>query len=104
MIKIEIKSLELRQVPFTYKNGQNAGKPGVMYKQEAWATTFGPDENPQPYPQRISVDIDVERDQKPWPVGEYALAPSTIYVGKYGDLQLGRVRLIPLVAGIKKAA
>lgn len=104
MIRIDIKTTDLRQVPFTYKNGPKAGKPGLMHKQEAWAHTFDDSGKPHPYPQRISIDIDVEHQQAAWPVGSYQVSPSSLYVGKYGDLVLGRLVLSPLAQTIKQAA
>lgn len=104
MIKIEVRSADLRQIPFTYKSGQKAGQAGTMHKQEAWAFLVDSDGKPQPYPQRINIEIDVAQKQAAWPVGVYQLAPSTVFVGKYGDLVFGRVHLLPLSQSALKAA
>jgi hypothetical protein len=100
MLKIEIKSTDIAQRPFVYKNGQRAGQNGIIYTQEAWAHTYGQDGKLQPYPQRITLNIDAEHEQKPWPVGSYQLAMSSFYVGRFGDLVLGRIQLQPVVAEV----
>lgn len=104
MIRIDVKSTDIRQVPFTYKSGPRVGNRGIMHKQSAWAYTFDESGAPHPYPQRIEIDVDVEHGQSAFPVGSYQVLPSSLYVGKYGDLQLGRLRLAPLAQAVKHAS
>ena len=46
--------------------------------------------------------LNLEDKQPAYPPGEYTLDPSSVYVGDFNKLTLGRVKLLPLVA--RKAA
>lgn len=80
------------------------GKPGMMHKQEAWAHTVDREGKPHPYPQRVSIDLDSKTGQGPWPVGSYLISPSSFYVGSFGDLQMGRLQLVPMTQPVRAAA
>lgn len=98
MIRIEIKSTEVRTISGTSK----AGKPYSIRDQEAYAHTVGRDGQPRPYPERISLQL--EDDQPPFEPGLYTLAPSSLYVGDYGRLMLGRPQLARVQPAVAKAA
>jgi len=99
MIKIEVKSetTQTRQI-----NGKNG--PLTFHEQEAWAYTFDQQGEQHPYPQRIVVNIERERGQEPYKAGVYVLAPESIFVNRFGSLQLGRAKLRPLQTNVKAAA
>lgn len=100
MIRIEVKSTEVRSISGTSKTG----KPYNIRDQEAYAYTVGRDGQPRPYPERISLQL--EDDQAPLEPGIYTLAPASLYVGDYGRLMLGRPQLVKAqpVAAAKAAA
>lgn len=89
MIKIEVKSTEVRTVQGTSKK---TGKPYTIRDQEAYAHTLDKDGKPRPYPERISLQL--EDNQPAFEVGSYALSPAAIYVGDFGRLMLGRPVLV----------
>jgi len=98
-IRFEIKSTDLRQISGT---STKSGKPYSIREQEAWAFLYGRDGKPQPYPQRVSLSLG--DDQQPYEPGLYYLDPSSIYVGDFGKLMLGRPVLVKVVSDAKKAA
>ena len=106
MLKVEVKSTDVASRNFVYKTGEKVGQHGIIYTQEAWAYTVDQSGKPHPYPQRITLNLDVEDGQKPYPVGAYQVSLASFYVGKYGDLVMGRIKLEPIVADVssKKAA
>lgn len=89
MIKIEVKSTEVRTVSGTSKK---TGKGYTIRDQEAYAHTLDKDGKPRPYPERISLQL--EQDQPAFEVGTYAISPASIYVGDFGRLMLGRPVLV----------
>ena len=98
MIKIEVKSAEV-----TTKSGIAAktGKPYSIREQEAWAFLCSVT-GPQPYPSRTVLNL--EDDQPPYPPGQYTIDASSIYVGDFGSLRLGRLRLKALAPAAARAA
>lgn len=91
-IKIEVKSTEVHT-----KSGTAAatGKPYSIREQDAWAFTTDREGNPQEYPQAIRITLDDQ--QQPYPVGFHTIAPTSFYVGQWGQLMC-RIRLKPLGA------
>jgi hypothetical protein len=103
MLRIEIKSPEVRTISGTCKPGTvNAGKPYCIRDQEAYAWLVGRDGKPRDYPERISVQLD--DDQEAYRPGVYTLAPQSLYVGDFGRLQMGKPKLMPVAAAAAKAA
>lgn len=98
MIKIEVKSSDI-----TTKSGVAAktGKPYTIREQEAWAFLYSAG-GPQPYPSRIVLNL--EDDQTAYAAGAYTIDPSSIYVGDFGSLRLGRLRLKSLATSARAAA
>lgn len=84
---IEIDSSEVKT-----RSGVSAktGKDYSIREQVAYAHIPG-----NRYPQQIKLTL--EDGQHPYPVGKYALDPSSFYVGRFDDLQL-RVKLANLPA------
>jgi hypothetical protein len=93
MIKIEIKSSEVSS-----RSGNSKGRDWHIRSQEAWAHLLERNGSPSPYPQKIQLNL--EDDQAPYPVGQYALSDSSLYVGDFGRLQLGR----PILVQVKTQA
>lgn len=95
MIKIEVKSSDVQ-------DRTNAG--GTFREQQAWAHMADQNGNPHPYPQLIKINLDVKSNQAPFPPGMYQLDPASVYVNKFGGLNIGRIKLRPLAAAAPKAA
>ena len=96
MIRVSVKSTEVRNQS---GNAKVTGKPYNLDFQTVWIHTSDRKGNPNPYPEK--VEIMLERDQNGaalfYPLGEYTLSPSSIYVGRNGDLSISP-RLMPLKA------
>lgn len=56
--------------------------------------------SPEPYPVRISVDLGTKERgfRAAYPVGNYEVGEASFFVGKFDDLQLGRLTLISKAA------
>lgn len=91
MIRIEVRSNEVRTVSGVSKKNN---KPYTIRDQEAYASTFDKQGQPHPYPERISIQLD--DGQEPYQPGIYQLSPTSIFVGDFGRLMLGRPQLIPV--------
>ncbi len=92
-MKIEIKSTALEIQSGT---SQKSGKPYNIRKQTAYAHVEG-----EEYPVKITLSL--FDDQAPHAPGFYRLGDASYMVGRFGDLQLGRLYLLPIVADQKKA-
>jgi len=97
-IRIEVKSDVLQPRDITPKAGANAGKTLTFYEQEVWVTLPGNDGRPRPFPQRVVLNIDVDRKQLAWPVGVYTLGDSSYFINRFSGLEIGRIALVPLAA------
>lgn len=86
MIKIEVKSAEVRT-----KSGTSArtGKPYSIPEQEAYAFTADRDGKPNPYP--VKVALTLQDNQPPYSPGFYTLAPQSLYVNRFGQLEISPV-------------
>jgi Helix-destabilising protein len=83
-IQIEIKSTEVHDKRGTSRQG----KPFHIREQ------FGYLELGKPYP--VEIRISLEEAAPPYPPGRYVIDPSCLYVDRYGQLALGRLRLVPV--------
>jgi len=98
MIKIEVKDGNVNPRVITPKSGNNAGKQMTFYEQDAYAFTTDEQGNARPYPQRITLNIDIEKGAKPYAPGMYQVCPSSVFVDRFNNLALGRLKLRPLIA------
>jgi len=89
MIRIEVDSIEVTE----QKGTTSKGKPYNIRKQGAYAFVLGPDGKEAKYPVRMVVNL--EQEQKPYPVGFYTLDPKCIVVGDFDQLAFGRLALRP---------
>ena len=87
MIKIEVIDTNVQVQSGTSNRN---GRPYTIRKQEAWAHLFG-----QRYPTKIEISL--EDGQLPYQPGQYQLSAESLYVGKFARLEVGRVKLVPLV-------
>lgn len=82
-VKIEVKSTDVTQKTVRGKNG----KEYVIRDQAAWVDLG------KVYPQEIRVPVELGKE--PYPPGRYVSDPSCLYVDRFGNLSLGRLRLTP---------
>jgi len=87
MIKVTIASTAVREQSGI---GKTSGKPYNMAFQDAWFHTIGKDGKAAPYPQK--VELILPRNEQGaalfFPVGDYQLAPSSVYVDRGGKLAI----------------
>jgi hypothetical protein len=84
-IKIEIKSPEATQRTIRSKKD---GKEYLFRNQSGWVDLG------KAFPQEIQIPLD--SGHEPYGVGKYIMDPACLYVDRYGNLSLGRLRLIHL--------
>ena len=94
MIKITVAQVSTRDLSGI---GKTSGKAYAMRIQTAYAHTLDKDGNPPPFPEKFEVVLD--KDAAPYPVGDYTLSPSALFVNKDG-----RLSCTPRLTPIKRAA
>lgn len=99
MIKVEVQSAEVIS-----KSGTSAktGKPYSIREQAAYAYLYDRNGNAEPHPRPIRIGLD--DGQNPYSPGNYLLTPESIFVGGFGELKFGRVKLRPLANAAQKVA
>lgn len=110
MLRIEIKSASTGEQQIS----PNASKGQIFTaftKISQTAFVHGlVDQNgaPEPYPVRVSLDLGTKERgfRAAYAPGTYEVAPASYFVGKYDDLQLGRLSLslVAAVAPVRQAA
>lgn len=87
MIQISVKSTEVRN---QRGNGKVSGKPYDMNFQTVWAHTSDRNGNPNPFPEKVEIILEKNEQGAPlfFPVGEYTLAPNSVYVDRGGNLSI----------------
>ena len=83
MIRIEVKSATAREIS---GNAKGTNKPYSFGVQEVWAHVVDKDGKPQPYP--VKTEVMLENGKAPYPVGNYVLDATSIYVNRNGRLDL----------------
>lgn len=87
MIQISVKSTEVRNQRGT---GKTSGKAYDLSFQTVWAHTSDRKGNPNPFPEKVEIILD-KNDQGAalfYPIGEYTLAPNSVYVDRSGNLSI----------------
>lgn len=90
-IRIQVTRAEAQTISGTSK----AGKAYSFRKQACWAFLADRKGIADEHPTRIEVMLDDEA--APYPVGFYTLAPASFYAGAFGALECSP-RLVPLQA------
>lgn len=98
MIKIEVKSEAVQTKQGT---SSRTHKPYSIREQEAYAFFLDRDGNPQPYPQRVRLTLD--DGAFPYPVGNYTLAPESLFADRYDQISI-RAKLRPMAPAARAAA
>ena len=94
MIQISVKSTEVRN---QRGNGKVSGKPYDINFQTVWAHTSDRNGNPNPFPEKVEIILEKNEQGAAlfYPIGEYTLAPNSVYVDRSGNLSISP-RLVAL--------
>jgi hypothetical protein len=82
-VQIEIKSVDVSQKTV---RGNKDGKEYLIRSQSGWADLS------KDYPQEIQIPL--AAGQEPYPQGKHRLDPECLYIDRFGNLSLGRARLL----------
>lgn len=94
MIQISVKSTEVRN---QRGNGKVSGKPYDINFQTVWAHTSDRNGNSNPFPEKVEIILEKNEQGAAlfYPMGEYTLAPNSVYVDRSGNLSISP-RLVAL--------
>lgn len=94
MIQVSVTSTEVRNQRGTAKA---SGKAYDLNFQTVWFHTHDRNGTKNPYPEKSEIILEKNEQGAPlfWPIGEYTLAPSSVYVDRSGNLAIAP-RLVPL--------
>lgn len=90
-VPLEVKSDQVQERQLKTK----AGRDFKVREQHAWVH-IGKD-----YPQEIILQLN--SDQAPYPPGDYVIDHRSLYVDRYGQLAIGRLKITPVMAPAEKA-
>lgn len=79
MIKVEVTSTLVESKTGT---SSRTGKSYSIREQECWLHTCDKEGRPRPHPERAVLPLD--ENQPAYPVGNYVVCPSSLYVGRFG--------------------
>lgn len=97
-VVVETTETEVKQGTST-----KTGKPYRIVEQRAHVfLRDGKSGKEATYPQGFRLTL--EDGAEPYAPGEYFIDPSSVYVGRYGELLFGRVRLVKRAQAMKAAA
>nr|WP_316639174.1 single-stranded DNA-binding protein [uncultured Roseateles sp.] len=91
MIKVTVAQATFETIDYKSKKD---GSPQQLRKQSAYAHTVDENGDKPPFPEKFSFLLN--RDQKPFAVGEYTLHPSAFFIDRDGSLAC-RPRLTPVL-------
>ena len=94
MIKVSVTSTEVRNQS---GNAKVTNKPYSLNFQTVWFHTHDRNGQPNPYPEKAEIILEKDKDGAAlfFPVGDYTLAPSSVYVDRQGNLAISP-KLVPL--------
>jgi len=85
MLKVQIKDASVDTFMVNGKSGQFESK-----NQNAWVEL--------PSGETRKVRVRVQKGAQPYAVGVYTISDESFGVGKYGDLQVDSLKLVPIAA------
>lgn len=102
MIQVSVTSTEVRNQS---GNAKASGKPYSLNFQTVWFHTFDRTGKKNPYPEKTEIILEKADDGAPlfYPVGEYTLAPESIYIDRSGSVAVAP-RLVPIKPAARAAA
>lgn len=94
MIQVSVTSTEVRNQRGTAKA---SGKAYDLNFQTVWFHTHDRKGNKNPYPEKSEIILEKNEQGQAlfWPIGEYTLSPSSLYVDRSGNLAIAP-SLVPL--------
>jgi len=97
MIRISVTSTEVRN---QRGNAKATGKPYDLSFQTVWLHLVDRQGNPDPYPTKTEFILEKDKDGAALfhPMGDYTLAPNSLYVDRTGNLAVS-----PRLVAIKPA-
>jgi len=90
LIKITVYDMPARRLAGV---GKTSGKPYDMTIQTIYCHTADSSGNPLPVPEKSELVLD--KDQVPFPPGDYTLSPASLYVDRNGRLAVAP-KLVPI--------
>ena len=90
MLRVIVESAEVREKTGVSTRTQ---KPYRIREQGAYVFILGEDGKEKKFPSQLKISL--EDNQPPYAPGEYRLSLSSLYVGRYDALQVGRLHLVP---------
>jgi len=73
-----------------------------FWEQDAWATFYNREGKLDPHPQKVTIQL--QKDQPAHKLGSYQIHPASFYRNRFGNIELGRLVLVPHKAADLKAA
>lgn len=101
MIQVSVTSTEVRNQS---GNAKATGKPYSLNFQTVWLHTFDRTGKKNPYPEKTEIILEKNEQGAAlfYPVGEYILAPESVYVDRSGNLAVSpRLIAKPTAAAAK---
>lgn len=99
MLRVVVESAEVSEKSGT---SPKTGKPYRIREQGAYIFLLGADAKEKKFPTHMRINLD--DDQAPFPPGEYSLAMTSLYVGRFDALRVGRVDLTPRNVAAQRVA
>lgn len=90
MIKVTVFDMPVRRLSGV---GKTSGKAYDMTVQTIYCHTADASGQPLPVPEKSEIVLD--KDQVPFPPGDYTLSPASLYVDRQGRLSVAP-KLVPL--------
>lgn len=102
MIQVSVTSTEVRNQS---GNVKATGKPYSLNFQTVWFHTFDRNGAKNPFPEKSEIILEKDKDGAAiyYPIGEYTLAPQSVYVDRSGNLAVSP-RLVPIKPAPRAAA
>lgn len=94
MIQVSVTSTEVRNQS---GNAKATGKPYSLNFQTVWLHTYDKHGQKNPYPEKAEIILEKNEQGAAlfYPVGEYTLAPPSVYVDRSGSVAIAP-RLTPI--------
>lgn len=94
MLKVSVTSTEVRNQS---GNAKATGKAYSLNFQTVYVHTVDRHGKPNPYPEKVEIILEKNEQGAAlfYPIGDYTLAPESVYVNRNGDLTLSP-RLVPI--------
>lgn len=87
MIKVSVKSTDVRNQS---GNVKATGKPYSLNFQTVYLHTYDRHGKLNPYPEKVEIILEKNEQGQAlfYPIGEYQLAPESVYVNRNGDVAI----------------